>query len=604
MPVYDLQPVRLPRLAGRTFRLFVRLLESRLLGPLLARKTLADVGMRRFRDLALDEPPTFLPLWPAQGAAGSRPAATAISPRQPAPPALPALPATKTTAYLPAPPVSMPGSGPGPGPEPASPGVVPAATAGATGFRAPTVEDYAAAYRAGLTTPEAVAARALAAIAESDRGGPPLHAFVSVHREQVMADARAATARWQAGRPLGPLDGVPVAVKDEFDLAGHLTRVGTSFLGASPARDDATAVARWRAAGGVVLGKTNMHEIGIGVTGFNRHHGTPRNPHAPDHYTGGSSSGSAAAVAAGLCPLALAADAGGSIRIPAALCGLVGLKPTYGRVSGAGAAPLAWSMDHYGPIAGSARDAALGYGLLAGPDPRDAATLAQPAATLDGIEEPGLDGLRLGIFSPWFDDADPVVALACRALAGGLVERGARLVEIEIPGLDAAALAHLVLVAGEMTAAMAAHDAAHRRDFGLDVRANLALARTFTARDYVKAQRVRTRAMAAFEKVLADVDAVLTPATGVAAPAIRPDALPDGESDLGTLLAIMRFACYANLTGLPAIAFPAGYAGRLPVGIQAIGRPWSEHLLLRLARVAEPLVPRRKPEVFFRPLDG
>jgi Asp-tRNA(Asn)/Glu-tRNA(Gln) amidotransferase A subunit family amidase len=564
-PAYDLQPVSLPRLAGKPFGLFVRLLESRVAGAPLVRKMLADLGIPRFRSLAVEAPPSFQPLWPAAGGG----------------------PVTAAWAALPA------AGGPGiaGGPE-------------AAGFRPPAIEDYLAAYESGRATPEGIAERALAAIDESDRGDPPLRAFVSLAPRQVMEDARAAAARRQAWLPLGPLDGVPLAVKDEFDLAGHPTRAGTSFLGTSPAHEDAAAVARWRAAGGVVLGKTNMHEIGIGVTGFNRHHGTPRNPYAPGHYTGGSSSGSAAAVAAGLCPLALGADAGGSIRIPAGLCGVVGLKPTYGRVSSIGAAQLAWSLDHYGPIAGSVRDAALGYVLLAGVDPRDPATFGQPPPRVDGIEEPRLDGLRLGIFSPWFDDADPAVVQVCRGLAGQFAELGAQVVEVEIPGLGAAALAHLLLVAGEMTAAMDAYDGEHRRDYGLDVRANLALARSFTARDYVKAQRVRTQTMETFRRVLETVDAVLTPATGVTAPAIRPDVLPDGESDLTTLLAIIRFAFAANLTGLPAIAFPAGYAAGLPVGMQAMGRPWSEHVLLRLARAAEPLVPRRRPEVFFDLLDG
>lgn len=200
----------------------------------------------------------------------------------------------------------------------------------------------------------------------------------------------------EGGAAPPPLDGVPIGVKDEFDVAGHATKVGTSFLGSAPEAEDATCVARLRAAGAVILGKTNMHEIRIGVTGFNRHHGTPRNPYAPGHYTGGSSSGSAAAVAAGICPLAVSADAGGSIRIPAALCGVVGLKPTFSRVSSYGAAPLAWSLDHYGPIALSARDAALGYFLMAGADPKDPTTRSAQAPTLEGLEHPDLAGLTAG----------------------------------------------------------------------------------------------------------------------------------------------------------------------------------------------------------------
>jgi len=559
MSVYDLAPVRLPRLAGSTFALFVRLLETAFPGRLLVGKTLSDMGVPALRSLVVDEPPSFLPAWPAPPAAG------------------------------PEPPPSLPPWGEGT----------------RAGFLAPSAEDFVEAYRSGRTTPEAVAERALTAIVASDRAAPALRAFVAVRRDDVMTLARASTARWKEGSPLGPLDGVPVGVKDELDVAGYPTTVGTSFLGREVSRDDATAAARLRAAGAVILGKTNMHEIGIGVTGFNTPHGTARNPHAPGHYTGGSSSGSAAAVAAGLCPIAVGADAGGSIRIPSTLCGVVGLKPTFGRVSGRGAAPLAWSLDHYGPIAVCARDAALAYAAMAGVDPADPLTRGTPQVSLDGLETGDLSGLTLGIFRPWFDDAEPGVVRVCRALVDRLAERGARVVEVELPDLGAARLSHLVLVAGEMATAMEPYRAGHGRELGLDVRANLALARAFTARDYVKAQRVRTRVMERFRRAFETVDAIVTPGTGVAAPAIRPDVLPRGESDLTMLLAIMRFAFPSNLTGHPAIAFPAGYAeGGLPVGLQAIGRPWHEHVLLRIARVAETLVERRRPKVFHDLLGG
>lgn len=551
--VYDLTPVRLPRLRGWAFQLFVQLLESPILGAALTAKTLSDMEIARFRSFPLEEPPTFQPLWPPSKNAGTAPLPEASGGRAPI-------------------------------------------------LLAPTIEGYAEAYRSGRTSPEDVAGRALAAIEESDRRDPPLSAFLSIHREDVIRDARASAARWKSGEPLSPIDGVPIGVKDEFDVAGHVTKVGTSFLGVGFATEDATCVARLRAAGAVVLGKTNMHEIGIGVTGFNRHHGTPRNPHAPDHYTGGSSSGSAAAVAAGICPLAVSADAGGSIRIPAALCGVVGLKPTFGRVSSHGTAPLAWSLDHYGPIALSARDAALGYVLMAGADPKDPTTQTAPPPTLEGLEDADLSGLVAGVYRRWFDDADPRVVKVAQRTVDGLKERGLRVVEIEIPELGLARIAHLVLVATEMAAAMSSVYGEHRHDFGLDVRANLALAKGFTARDYVRAQRTRTRAMAAFARVLAGVDVILTPTTGLPAPLIRGDVLPLGESDLTTLLQLMNFVVAANLTGLPAITFPAGYEeGGLPVGLQAIGRPWHEHVLLRIARTAEGLVERRKPAVHFGP---
>ncbi len=563
--IYDLRPVSLPRLAGGTFSLFVRLLESRLLGSALTGKTLSDMGIPYFRDLVVTESPVFRPTWPVS----------------------PAIPRPETTDVFEAPHPTLPPVGP----------------AVRTGFLARTAEDFANAYRSGQTTPEEVAEKALAAITASDGLNPPLRAFLAPRREEVMAAARASSERWKKGRPFGLLDGVPVGIKDELDLAGYPTTVGTRFLGTAAATEDAHAAGRLRAAGALLLGKTNMHEIGIGVTGFNRPHGTARNPHAPGHYTGGSSSGSAAAVAAGLCPVALSADAGGSIRIPAALCGVVGLKPTYGRVSSHGGAPLAWSLDHYGPIAATVRDAALAYALMGGHDPRDRDTRFQPPLTLSGLEDragTGLGDLSIGIFRPWFEDAAPEVVKACRELLEQLVARGAKLVEIGIPDLRAAQLAHLVTVASEMATSMAPHMKEHLRDFGLDVRANLALARAFTAGDYVKAQRVRARTMAAFQSVLEKVDVIVTPATGVTAPAIRADVLPDGESDLTTLLALMRFVFPSNLTGHPAISFPAGYDPQgLPVGMQLIGRPWHEHVLLRVARAAEPFVERKKPQISY-----
>jgi len=347
-----------------------------------------------------------------------------------------------------------------------------------------------------------------------------------------------------------------------------------------------------------------MHEIGIGVTGLNPHHGTVRNPYHPGHHTGGSSSGPAAAVAAGLCPVAIGADGGGSIRIPAGFCGVVGLKPTYGRVSEFGAAPLTWSMAHLGPIAATARDAALAYAVLAGRDPKDSNSLRQPEIVLDGLDNLDLRGLTLGVYWPWFRHATPPVVEQCERLLHRLAESGAQIREVEIPELDLARIGHLVTITSEMATALDRYYAAHFGEFGLDVRANLALARSFTARDYVQAQRIRTRTIAHFARALEQVNAIVTPAAACTAPPIRPDALPEGESDLSLTMEIMRFAFPANFTGHPAISFPAGYDSHgLPVGFQVIGRPWEEHVLLRLAQVAEQVVERRAPRVYFKILE-
>jgi Asp-tRNA(Asn)/Glu-tRNA(Gln) amidotransferase A subunit family amidase len=552
---YDLQSVRLPCLTGIPLRALTWAVESRLRGlviPALLRKA----GIQAFRKRQIDDPPTMHPV-----AASGEPAST--------------------KGGLQA--ENWPGA---------------AASLGG-GFRFPSVHDFAAAYREGRTTPEEVARKVIAAIDASDSTDPPLRAFIAMEREDVLRQAESATQRIKAGEALSILDGVPVAVKDEVDMVPYPTTAGTAFLGSAVATEDSTVVARFRSAGALLIGKTNMHEIGIGVTGLNLVHGTPRNPYAPDHYTGGSSSGSAAAVAAGLCPLAIGADGGGSIRIPSAFCGLVGLKPMYGRVSEFGAVPLCWSVAHIGPIAATATDAALGYAIMAGPDPRDPISLRQPVPTLKGWNNLDLRGLTLGVFWHWFRHASPEIVAACESLLERFQQMGARLCAIEVPDLEAARVAHAITICTEMAQALEYAWDDHHREHNLDVRINLALARACTAGDYIKAQRARTRMISHFNRVLKTVDVILTPTTAVTAPPITPGASCGGESDLSVLTEIMRFATVANLTGLPAISFPAGYGvGGLPIGMQAIGRAYDEPTLLRLALAAEQVVERQPPRLF------
>lgn len=555
---YELSSVRLPRLSGTPLAALLAVLESPA-RQLALPKLLQTAGVTALRARHIQESPTFQP---------------AYHPRQEAENSLPQTEWPRDTAK------SRPG------------------------FRYPTVQDYAAAYRDGTITPEHVAANVVRAIADSQRTDPPLGAVIATRPEDVLQQGRESARRHRDGRALGPLDGVPVAVKDELDMVPYPTSVGTSFLGGKPATVDATVVARLRAAGALLIGKTNMHEIGIGVTGLNLRQGTPRNPYGPAHYTGGSSSGSAAAVAAGLCPMAVGADGGGSIRIPSAFCGLVGLKPTYGRVSEFGAAPLCWSVAHIGPMATTAADAALGYAVMAGADARDPNSLRQPRPEMNGWDNLDLQGLRLGIFRPWFQHAAPEIVNHCEALLHQLQGLGAQVREVVIPDLEAARVAHAITISSEMAEAMKHAYPAHRKDFNPDVRLNLALAYSLGASDYVQAQRVRTRMMSHFERAFAEVDAVITPTTGVTAPGIPSDALRHGESDLGTLSEIMRFVTVANLTGLPAISFPAGYDGAgLPIGMQAIGRPFDERTLLRLALAAEHGIEWRPPQIRYSVLN-
>jgi len=557
--VYDLKSVKLPYLSGGLLKTFVSVVEGPL-GALIIPGLLESAGIAWMRKQVIDEAPTHHPLYHT----GARAATNAAVPE-------------KEWPQVPA--------------------------AGSPGFRFATVFDYAKAYRDGTTTPETVAAKLVDAIEESNGTEPPLRAVISCDRADVMRQAHESALRFKAGKPLGIFDGVPVAVKDELDMTPYPTTVGTSFLGRTPATEDATVVARMRAAGALMVGKTNMHEIGINVTGLNPHHGCARNPYNVGHYTGGSSSGSAAAVAAGLVPVAIGADGGGSIRIPAAFCGVFGLKATFARVSEAGAAPLCWSVAHVGPLAATAADMALAYAVTAGPDLRDPTSLNQPLPTVDGWNTPGLHGLKLGVYREWFDHADPETVAACEAMLERFTELGAEISEVVIPDLELTRVAHTVTIVAEMLQAMSYTYKEHRADHGLDVRLNLALGRAFGASDYLLAQRARTRVIRNFEAALSEVDMILTPTTAVASPAIKKGALPDGDSDLSVTVEIMRFATAANLTGLPAVTFPAGYTAQgLPIGMQAIGRPWQEHVLLRLASNAEQVVERKAPQVHFRVL--
>jgi Asp-tRNA(Asn)/Glu-tRNA(Gln) amidotransferase A subunit family amidase len=536
--------------------LIVRLLEHPLTGPLLARPQLDDLGLSRLRALPVADPvPAVHPLFEDR------------------------LPTNAGSAPLALPEPSFEGAG----------------------FRFETAANFVEAYRSGRTTPLEVAERLLGRSGELDRLDPPMRLLIAQDAEDLRSQARESTERYRKGAPLGPLDGVPVAIKDEVDQVPYPTTAGTRFLGREPATRDAETVARFRAAGALLLGKANMHEIGLGVSGINPHHGTPRNPYDPARIPGGSSGGSAAAVAAGLSPLALGADAGGSIRIPAGLCGVVGLKPTFGRVSEHGAAPICWSVAHLGPFGATARDAALGYLAMAGPDEKDANTRFQPSPHLQGFGERDLRGFRLGVYRDWFEDAEASVVTACRRTLDVLREAGAEIVEVEIPELGLLRLIHSITTVAEMLAAHQQYYERHPEAFGHEVRVNFALLRQVRSDDYLLVQRHRARLHRQVMAVMQTIDGLVTPATAVTARPIAPGAARYGESNLPLMGELMRYMPLANLTGLPAIVFPAGYdPDGLPIGLQVIGRAWEEAFLLRVAQVAERHVERRAPVVHHR----
>ena len=554
---YNLTSLDLPKVNGRALRLFATALDAGPVRGALIGQLLKQGGMTNLRDLSFTDAPTFYPL-ALEEAAGFR--------------GLPSIDRATLEAQV-------------------------AAQSSQPPFA--SVADYAQAYREGVARPETVAEVVLAAIADADDDPRPLRAFRATNRDDLMQQAVVSSRRYRDGRPLSLLDGVPIAVKDEIDQVPYGTTVGTSFMGKSPAAEDATVVGRLRALGALLIGKTNMHEIGINPDGFNGHYGIVRNPYRLDCHAGGSSNGSAAAVVAGFCPVAIGADGGGSIRIPAALTGTVGLKATFGRVSEHGASPLTWSMGHIGPIGASTGDVALVYAVIAGRDERDPNSLHQPPVNLEGWNKTDLRGLRLGIFRPWFEHASAAIVENCERMVGQLAAMGASVLEIEIPELDEIRLAQAATILAEIATNMSLHSE-HWSELSPPTRVNLALAKALTASDYLQAQRVRTRALQHFRRAFDRVDVILTPATAITAPTVPDGCENDGWSDLGATTELMRFAMPGNLTGHPAIAFPVGYdKDGLPVGMQAMARPWEEHVLLRVAHAAEQVVTRHRPPTFY-----
>jgi Asp-tRNA(Asn)/Glu-tRNA(Gln) amidotransferase A subunit family amidase len=545
MSTYDLHSVKLPKLKGGALSAFVAALESPILGAALIGRLRKDAGLSVLSAANFEHAPRSSPLVPSVVADRAR--------RDP--------------------PTDL---GPLSALEPTGP------------FE--SAEQLTEAYASGQTTPEGVARRSIEA-ARAEKSS--LHIFIAQDERDVIAQAQASTARWKNGTQKGPLDGIPIAIKDEMDMVPYPTTVGTRFLARGPATEDATCVHRLREAGAVLLGKVNMHEIGINPNGANPHYGLMRNPYDRSRDTGGSSSASAAAVAAGICPIAVGADGGGSVRIPAALCGVVGLKATFSRVSEHGVAPVCWSVGHIGPLGATVYDVALAYAVMAGPDIADELSLVQPPVTLDALTRKDLTGVRVGVFRPWFEHAQPaIVAAADRALEL-LVASGAEVVPIELPELDLARVAHAVTILSEMMAAMSGHGD-RLVELAPHVRVSLAVARAFTSTDYVRAQRARARVMSHMDRVFEKVDVIATPSTAMTAPLIPVTHDHESWSDLSTTVELMRFAFLQNLTGHPAITVPSGYDSLgLPIGFELTGRHWEEALLLRAAAVVEAGTERR-----------
>ncbi len=415
---------------------------------------------------------------------------------------------------------------------------------------------------------------------------PSLGAFQVVSPDRALAAARAAQAALEAGQDLGPLHGIPYAAKDLFDVRGLPTTAGTRLLADNIADDDSAAVARLARAGMVLLGKTKTVQFAYGGAGINRDLGTPHNPwHRTHHLPGGSSSGSAVAVAAGLAPMALGSDTGGSVRIPAALCGITGLKTTVGQVSRAGVYPLSWSLDSVGPLARGVEDAALVYQALQGPEAGDETTHGRALQDVMGRLRDGVAGLRIGIAETVFwNDAHADVAAAVRSAAEVFHRLGAHVESMELPAAaDAVALnpRGLVIAAEAYTVNRRFIDH-HYDELDPIVAARMIKGRDITAADYLQATLDWKRARREAIRQLEDVDAVLCPTTPIPACTLA-EADDNMEVYSHKNLLYLRNTAIGNILNLCGLSVPCGFTGDgLPVGLMIYGRPFQEDMVLRI----------------------
>ncbi len=446
-----------------------------------------------------------------------------------------------------------------------------------------TAHDIVAAVRAREVSALAVAEAALDRIGRTHER---LNAVTSLTAARARAEAIAVDAALAAGRDPGPLAGVPYAVKNLFDVAGTITLAGSKILGDDPpAARDATAVARLKAAGAICVGALNMGEFAYDFVTENVHVGPTRNPRDLTRSAGGSSGGSAAAVAAGLVPFSLGTDTNGSIRVPASFCGIWGLKPTYGRVSRAGAFPFASSLDHVGPLARSVADLALAYDALQGPDPLDpVCTTRPPEEATPGLDS-GLGPLRVGVLGRYFaTGGDPAVHAVVDRVASAL---GA-MRHIDLPRVECARAAAFVLTASEGGRLHMDRLRARAADFDSASRDRLIAGAMLPAAWYLHAQRFRAWWRERLRRVFLDVDVLLAPATPVAATLIGQQTMTIGGRELFVRPNLGLFTQPISFIGLPVLAAPIpAAAGSLPLAVQIIGAPWTEALLFRVARHLE-----------------
>jgi aspartyl-tRNA(Asn)/glutamyl-tRNA(Gln) amidotransferase subunit A len=413
-----------------------------------------------------------------------------------------------------------------------------------------------------------------------------LNSFLTVTPELALQRARQAEVEIMQGNYLGTLHGIPLALKDLYETQGIRTTAGSTFFTDYIPEVDAAVVQRLKEAGAVLLGKLNMHEIALGVTNENPHFGDCCNPWGLKHISGGSSGGSAAALAAGLCMGALGSDTGGSIRIPSAFCGVVGLKPTYGRVSLRGVIPLSWNLDHAGPMGRCVRDVAILLQAIAGYDPQDAWSVDMPVD--DYLSEPisNLNGWRIALAGDdYFNDNEIVDIEILQAVqnAAKIFEKlGARVEQVPFPNAREAAMANGLMTPADAAAFHHQRLSENPQGFGSDVLKRLQTGAAYTSVEYSLARRMQTILRCKFQEFLNEYDLLLTPTTPITAP------LRGSADAVDRARLLTRFTAPFNLTGLPALSVPCGWSSeKMPIGLQIVGKPWAELKVLLAGELYE-----------------
>ncbi len=404
---------------------------------------------------------------------------------------------------------------------------------------------------------------------------PQLNAFITVLDVNIGGSQKASFTQ--------PLGGIPIAIKDLFETQGIRTTAGSKFFEDYIPAEDSVVVKKLKEAGAIIMGKTNTHEIALGVTTVNPHFGACHNPWDQNRIPGGSSGGSAVAVASGMVLAALGTDTGGSIRIPASLCGVIGLKPTFGRVSVRGVFPLSWNLDHVGPLTRSVTDAALILQIIAGYDPDDPYSINQPVDDYLAAVENGVKDRRVALaVGNYLGEADPEVLDAVNQAAHEFEKLGAKVEKVDMSFLQTAALANSLMTPADGAAYHHQRLSEHPDWFGADVRQRLETGLNVTSTEYIMARRTQTEVKHRLGRFFEQYDLLLLPSTPIPAPFI------EGNDAIEQAQRLTRFTSPFNLTGLPALSVPCGFTkSGLPIGLQIVSRAWNETAVLQAGRAYE-----------------